>query len=62
MMFDSVAVKKIATLERKNKDMTTRIEAYERSQSVWEIFKREFTYDMHEIGKAINEATGDNKK
>jgi DNA-directed RNA polymerase subunit N (RpoN/RPB10) len=35
--------------------------AYEKSQSDWEAFKREFNHDMEELGKALKDLTVDNK-
>lgn len=54
-------LKRIETLEQQNKDLRTRMVTYERNQSDWESFKREFNHDMDELGKALNDLTVDNK-
>lgn len=58
---DEAYVKKIENLEQSNKDLRTRLVTYERNQSDWNAFKREFTHDMDELGKALNELTINNK-
>jgi len=60
-MLDPMYEKKIETLEQQNKDLKKRIEDYEKSQSDWETFKREFNHDMDELGKALKDLTVDNK-
>lgn len=35
---------------------------YEKSQSDWETFKREYNHDMDELGNALKDLTVDNKK
>jgi len=60
-MLDPMYEKKIATLEQQNKDLKKRIEDYEKNQSDWETFKREFNHDMDELGKALKDLTVDNK-
>ena len=60
--FDEVYSKKIANLEIQNKEMRTRLTEYEKSQTNWESFKREFNHDMDEMGKALKDLTVDNKK
>lgn len=59
---DIVYKKRILLLEQKNIDMKARIDAYEKSQSDWESFKREFNHDMDELGKALKDIAVDNKK
>jgi len=61
-IFDELYRKNIANLEQQNKDMKARLEAYEKSQTNWESFKREFNHDMDAIGKALKDLTVDNKK
>jgi len=61
-IFDGLYAKKIANLEQQNKEMRARLEAYEKSQSNWESFKREFNHDMDAIGQALKDLTVDNKK
>ncbi|MEI6409535.1 MAG: hypothetical protein WCR52_09145 [Bacteroidota bacterium] len=53
---------KIAAIEQKNKDMKTRIDNYDKSQSDWESFKREFSHDMDGLGQAFKDLAVDNKK
>jgi DNA repair ATPase RecN len=60
--FDELYSKKIANLEQQNKDMRARLFAYEKSQTNWETFKREFNHDMDELGQAFKDLTVDNKK
>ena len=60
-VFDELYAKKIANLELQNKEMRIRLIEYEKSQSNWEIFKREFNHDMDELGKALKDLTVDNK-
>lgn len=52
---------KIETLEQKNKDLRVRIANFDQAQTDWESFKREFNYDMDELGKALKDLTVDNK-
>ena len=59
---DAVRAKKIDELAQKNRDMKTKINIYEKNQSDWESFKREFNHDMDEIGQAFKNLTVDNKK
>jgi len=59
---DAVYAKRVDTLEQQNKAMRTKIDNYEKSQSDWETFKREFNHDMDEFGKAFKNLTVDNKK
>ncbi|NTV84969.1 MAG: hypothetical protein HGA23_11835 [Bacteroidales bacterium] len=60
-MLDPMYEKKIEALEQQNRDLRKRIEDYEKSQSDWETFKREFNHDMDELGKALKDITVDNK-
>ena len=61
-IFDALYEKKIANLELQNKEMRARLLAYEKRNSNWETFKREFNHDMNAIGQALNDLTVDNKK
>ncbi len=61
-IFDEAYSKKIANLELQNKEMRTRLTAYEKSQTNWETFKREFNHDMDELGKALKDITVDNTR
>lgn len=58
---DGVRANMIANLEQQNRDMKAKLDAYEKSQSDWESFKREFNHDMEEFGKAFKNLTVDNK-
>lgn len=58
---DEAYVRRIDALEQQNKDLRTRMVTYERNQSDWESFKREFNHDMDKLGKALNALTVDNK-
>jgi len=60
--FDAAYEKKITKLEQQNKDMRGRLVDYDKSQTNWESFKREFNHDMDEIGKALEDLTVDNKR
>jgi chromosome segregation ATPase len=59
---DAAYEKSINDLQQRNKDMKARIDAYDKSQSDWESFKREFTHDMEGLGQALNDLTVNNKK
>jgi DNA-directed RNA polymerase subunit N (RpoN/RPB10) len=61
-IFDELYVKRIATLEQQNKDMKIRLLAYEKEQSNWASFKREFNHDMDAIAEAFKDLTVNNKK
>lgn len=58
---DAVYEKNIDLLEQKNKDLNARMVAYEKEQSDWESFKREFNHDMDELGKALKDFTLNNQ-
>ena len=59
--FDAMYAKNIENLEERNRDLKTRIGAYETNQSDWESFKREFNHDMNEVGQALRDLTVNNK-
>jgi chromosome segregation ATPase len=59
---DSMYEQRITDLEQKNKDLRARMLGYDKNQSNWETFKREFNHDMDELGKALKDLTIDNKK
>jgi hypothetical protein len=61
-IFDALYEKKIAILELQNKDMKARLEAYEKIQSNWETFRREFNHDMVVIGDELKYLTVYNRK
>ena len=50
---DPLYEKRIETLEQQNRDLNTKISAYEKNQSDWESFKREFNHDMAALGEAL---------
>jgi hypothetical protein len=60
--FDAVYKKNIEELERKNSNLRSRIDEYDKTRSDWEAFKREFNHDMEEIGKSLKDITVNNTK
>ncbi len=60
-LLDAAYAKKIDSLEEKNRQLKRRMDAYEKSQSDWETFKREFNHDMDELGNALKDLSVDNK-
>lgn len=52
----------ILNLEKKNKALTERMDAFEKNQSNWEEFKREYSHDMDELGAALKDFRVNNKK
>jgi len=61
-ILDPIYSNKITKLEQQNKDLREKLYAYEKSQTNWESFKREFNSDMNAIGEAFKNLTVDNKK
>lgn len=61
-LLDAAYAKKIDSLEEKNRELKRRMDAYEKSHSDWETFKREFNHDMDELGSALKDLSVDNKK
>jgi len=61
-ILDPIYKKRIETLEEQNRDMKARLDVYEKNNSDWESFKREFNHDMDELGQALKDLTVDNKK
>jgi len=59
---DAQYEKRIDTLEQKIRELKNRMENYEKSQSDWEKFKREFNHDMDELGQAFKDLMVDNKQ
>jgi len=59
--FDETRKKRIDKLEQQNTDLRNSLDTYEKENSDWEAFKREFNHDMEGIGKAF-EDLGDNNK
>jgi outer membrane murein-binding lipoprotein Lpp len=60
-LFDAIYKKRINKLEQQNRDLRVRINAYDRNNTDWETFKREFNHDMDEIGNALKDLTVNNK-
>ncbi|KAF0201669.1 MAG: hypothetical protein FD170_2526 [Bacteroidetes bacterium] len=59
--FDDFYKQRVETLEQKIADLKTRMNDYEKNQTGWESFKREFNHDMDELGSALKDLTVDNK-
>jgi len=59
--FDDLYKQRIEQLEQKIADLKARIKDYEKNQSGWESFKREFNHDMDELGIALKDLTVVNK-
>ncbi len=60
-LFDGIYKKRILALEQQNHDLRLRIDAYDRNNTDWETFKREFNHDMDELGNALKDLTVNNK-
>ncbi len=60
-ILDGLYEKRIETLEQRNNELKARLGNYEKNQSDWESFKREFNHDMDELGQAFKDITVDNK-
>lgn len=60
-ILDGLYEKRIETLEQRNNELKMRLDNYEKNQSDWESFKREFNHDMDELGQAFKDITVDNK-
>jgi hypothetical protein len=58
---DEIYLERVQTLERKNVDLKNRIDTYNKNQSNWEEFKREYKHDMDELAKALKDFTINNK-
>jgi chromosome segregation ATPase len=61
-VLDELYQNRIEAIENKNKELRERIYSYEKKQSDWEVFKREFNHDMDELGKALKDFGVDNKR
>lgn len=59
---DAVYAKNIEELEKKNSNLRSRIDDYDKTRSDWESFKREFNADMDDLGKSLKGLTVNNKK
>lgn len=58
---DAVYEKKIENLAQKNNELKSKLMSYEKEQSNWESFKKEFDHDMDELGAAFKGLTTDDK-
>ena len=54
--------KNIDNLEKRNAEMRSRLEAYEKDHSDWSTFKRNFNHDMDNLGDAFRDFGNDLKK
>ena len=61
-ILDPLYSKRITALEQQNRDLRTKLNDYEKSQTNWESFKREFNSGMDAIGEAFKNLTVDNTK
>lgn len=53
---------KIDALEKRNEDLKTRMNDYEKNQTDWESFTREFNRDMDDLGTSLKNVTVDNNR
>jgi predicted nucleic acid-binding Zn-ribbon protein len=59
---DDLYEKEIDALEKKNEELKVRMNTYKNDTDAdWESFKREFKYDMNELGKSLKDLTVNNK-
>ena len=55
--------KKLAELEQKNTELNGKLKTYKINEDKkWKTFKKEFSHDMDELGKALKDFTVKNKK
>lgn len=59
---DAAYTRNMENLDQKIAGLKDRITGYERTQSDWVSFKREFNHDMDELGNALKDLTVDNKR
>lgn len=59
---DPLYAAKIDVLQERNNALRDRLDVYEKENSDWESFKREFNSDMEGLGKAFEDLGTDNKK
>ena len=60
--FDGIRKKRIEELAEKNALLKSRLYQYEKENSDWEVFKREFNHDMKELGEAFTDLGKNNTK
>lgn len=60
--FDKVYEERINDLEKKNSNLQSKIDAYEKQHSDWTAFKNEFNQDMDVVAQALRDLTVNNKK
>jgi hypothetical protein len=58
---DADYTKRIEELRKRNTDLKTRLDNYDTNTSDWDIFKREFSHDMDELGQSLKDFTVNNK-
>jgi peptidoglycan hydrolase CwlO-like protein len=59
---DKAYQKNIDAMEQKNKELKNKIDSYQNDvNSDWKSFKREFNYDMDELGQSLKDFTVNNK-
>jgi chromosome segregation ATPase len=61
-ILDPLYEKRIDVLEQRNRDLKAKMDAYEKNQSDWESFKREFNHDMDDLGQSLENFTVNNDK
>jgi chromosome segregation ATPase len=54
---DAAYEQRIQALEQRNRDLKTKMEAYEVNQTDWEMFKAEYDRNIDELGQALKEFT-----
>jgi hypothetical protein len=61
-VLDPLYAQRIEDLQKRNIELRARLDNYEKKQSGWESFKREFNHDMDELGHSLKDFSVDNKK
>lgn len=62
VIMDPIYAKQILTLEERTITLQTRIDDYEKYNSNWSEFKREFDHDLEELGQSLKDISKDNSK
>ncbi|MDP2238282.1 MAG: hypothetical protein Q8J88_17785 [Bacteroidales bacterium] len=60
-LLDDLRRKRIAELKLINADLRNRLDIYEKENSDWEVFKREFNHDMNGLLESLKDLGKDNK-